>query len=127
MRWSIWLAAAIVAGGCRGSEAPPPAPRAAPAPRRVLGPAPGGVRPLPPHAIRGDGVGPYRLGRSLGEILGDLPSGPSIATLDIPGVVSCSVVRAEEGAVLIAGESQGEASFLAVVRPDIARTESGIA
>ncbi|HTJ44910.1 MAG TPA: hypothetical protein VL463_22540 [Kofleriaceae bacterium] len=124
MRWSV---IAIVACACRGTDPPPPAPHTAPpAPRRVLGPAPGGVRALPPHAIRGDGVGPYRLGRPLGEILADLPLGPSIATLDIPGVVGTSVVRAEEGAVLIDGESQGEASFLAVVRPDIARTESGI-
>jgi len=111
--------------GCRDHE-PPPAPRNPP-PRRVLSPAPGGVRPLPPHAIRADGVGPYRLGRPLGEILADLPSGPSIATLDIQGVVACSVVRAEDGAVLIAGEPQGEATFVAVVRPGIARTESGLA
>ena len=41
--------------------------------RRVIEPPSGRVRPLPPHAIRGDGVGPYRLRASLAELLEQLP------------------------------------------------------
>ena len=33
---------------------------------RVIDPPVKGVRALPPHAIRADGVGPYRLNASLG-------------------------------------------------------------
>ena len=85
-----------------------------------------GVRALPPHAIRADGVGPYRLGTSLAELLDQLPSGPRIAQFDIPGVVHRSILRAEDDAILIGGEPQGRASFVAVVGGEIARTESGI-
>jgi hypothetical protein len=117
-------AAAAAAPACRGNEPPPPQPQTSAPAHRVLGPATGGVRSLPPHAIRADGVGPYRVGRPLDEVLADLPLG--LITLDIPGVVATSVVRAEDGGVLIDGESPGDANFVAVVRPDVARTESGI-
>ncbi len=93
---------------------------------RVIDPPPKGVRALPPHAIRPDGVGPYRLGASLGELLDQLPSGPRIAQFDIPNVVHRSVLRAEDDAILIGGEPQGKATFVAVVGGEVARTESGI-
>jgi hypothetical protein len=95
-------------------------------PRRVIEPPSGGVRALPPHAIRADGVGPYKLGASVSELLDQLPSGPRITQLTIPGLVHRDLLRAEEDAILIGAEPQGKATFVAVVRGDIARTESGI-
>jgi len=94
--------------------------------RRVIEPPPPGVRALPPHAIRSDGVGPYRLGATLAELLDQLPSGPRIAQFNIPGIVHRDLLRAEDDAILIGGEPQGRASFVAVVGGEIARTESGI-
>jgi hypothetical protein len=111
-----WLA------GCREHE------HAAPVldrerPKRVIEPTAGKVRPLPPHAIRADGIGPYKLGVSLEELAHQLPSGPRIATLDIPGVVRSSIL--EDSSILIGGD-RGRASFVAVVAGDIARTENGV-
>jgi hypothetical protein len=94
--------------------------------RHVVEPPPPGVRELPPHAIRADGVGPYRLGASLAELLDQLPSGPRIAQFNIPGVVHRDRLRAEDDAIQIGGEPQGRATFVAVVGGDIARTESGV-
>jgi hypothetical protein len=48
-----------------------------------------------------------------------------MALLQIPGVLDYTVVR-DEG-LLVGGERQGEATFIAVVRRDIARTEDGVA
>ena len=92
----------------------------------MIEPPPPGVRALPPHAIRADGVGPYRLGTSLAELLDQLPSGPRIAQFNIPGIVHRDLLRAEDDAILIGGEPQGKASFVAVVGGEVARTESGI-
>ncbi|MBV8760780.1 MAG: hypothetical protein JO257_26035 [Deltaproteobacteria bacterium] len=94
--------------------------------RRVIEPPTGGVRALPPHAIRADGVGPYRLGTSLVDLLGELPGGPRIVQFNLPGIVHRDVLRAEDDAILIGGEPQGKASFVAVVRDEIARTESNL-
>jgi hypothetical protein len=94
--------------------------------RHVIEPPPPGVRALPPHAIRNDGVGPYRLGATLAELLDQLPSGPRIAQFNIPGIVHRDLLRAEDDAILIGGEPQGRASFVAVVGGEVARTESGI-
>jgi hypothetical protein len=94
--------------------------------RRVIEPPSGRVRPLPPHAIRADGVGPYRLGAALTELLDQLPSGPRIETIDIPGVVHHSVLRAEDGSIIVGGEPLGKATFVAVVGGEVARTDSGI-
>lgn len=94
--------------------------------RHVVEPPPPGVRALPPHAIRADGVGPYRLGATMAEVLDQLPSGPRIAQFNIPGIVHRDLLRAEDDAILIGGEPQGRASFVAVVGGDIARTESGV-
>lgn len=94
---------------------------------RVIDPPPQGVRALPPHAIRGDGVGPYRLGVPLEQLGRQVPSGARNAQVDIPNVVHLSVLHAEEDAILIGtADPIGRASFVSVVRGDIARTESGI-
>jgi hypothetical protein len=94
--------------------------------RRVIEPPIGNVRPLPPHAIRADGVGPYRIGEKLSVLLEQLPSGPRIAVFEIPGLLHRSLIRAEDDTVLIGGEPAGTATFVAVVGPDVARTESGV-
>jgi hypothetical protein len=93
---------------------------------RVVEPPAKTVRALPPHAVRADGVGPYKLGASLAELNDLLPSGPHIAQIDITNVLRVSVLRAEDGAILIGGEPQGKAAFVSVVGAQVARTESGI-
>jgi len=94
--------------------------------RRVIEPPVGNVRPLPPHAIRADGVGPYRIGERLSSLLQQLPSGPRLAVFEIPGLLHRSLIRAENNTVLVGGEPGSTATFVAVVGPEVARTESGI-
>ena len=93
---------------------------------RVIVPPTQNVRPLPPHAIRSDGVGPYRLGEPLNKLAGQLPSGPRIKLYDIQGVVTRQILPAEDDGILIGGELHGRASFVAVVGGEVARTETGI-
>ena len=94
---------------------------------RVIDPPAKEVRALPPHAIRADGVGPYKVGASLSDLNDLLRSGPHIAQIDIPNVIRVSVLRAEDNnEILIGGEPQGKATFVSVVGGDVARTESGI-
>ncbi|MBA3462212.1 MAG: hypothetical protein H0T46_19785 [Deltaproteobacteria bacterium] len=94
--------------------------------RRVIEPPVGVVRALPPHAIRATGVGPYKLGEKLSDLLDQLPSGPRVALFEVPGLLHRSLVRAEDDAVLIGGEPQSTATFVAVVSGEVARTETGI-
>jgi hypothetical protein len=118
-----------VAGGAacgnrhRENREPPRDARRAP---RVIEPSTERVGPLPPYAIRADGVGPYKLGEKLSDLLEQLPSGPQIALFEIPGVVHRSVIRAEDGTILVGGEQASTASFVAVVGPEVARAEGGI-
>lgn len=120
------LAAALAAPACSSRDSSPQPSRydGGPPPRRVIGAPPRHVRALPPHAIGVEGVGPYKLGVSMSQILSTLPSGPRMALLQIPGVLDYTVVR-DEG-LLIGGERQGPATFIAIVRQSIARTEAGI-
>ena len=94
--------------------------------RRVIEPSTERVGPLPPYAIRADGVGPYKLGEKLSDLLERLASGPRIALFEIPGVVHRNVIRAEDDSILIGGEQASTASFVAVVGGEVARTESGV-
>jgi len=126
VRSSLVIAAfAIAACGNRPREnkEPPHEPQRA---RRVIEPLTDRVGPLPPYAIRSDGVGPYKLGDKLSDLLERLASGPRIALFEIRGVVSRNVIRAEDDAILIGGEQGSTATFVAVVAPDVARTESGV-
>ena len=125
IRILLLLVAAASLGACSHHRAPAPPPDRE-RQRRVIEPPSTRVRPLPPHAIRADGVGPYRLGAPLVDLLPQLPSGPGIATIDVPGVAHRSVLRAEDGAILIGGEQLGKAGFVAVLGSEVARTESGI-
>lgn len=140
MRSSITIAAAIAAavacaasvaatgaGGCgnrrRETREPPHDARQA---RRVIEPSTERVGPLPPYAIRADGVGPYKLGERLSELLEQLASGPRVELFEIAGVVHRNVIRAEDDTILVGGEQSSTASFVAVVGSEVARTESGI-
>jgi hypothetical protein len=118
--------AALVVFACSSHDKPKPQ-QEPQRQRRVIEPPSRGVRALPPHAIRADGVGPYKLGATVSELLDQLPSGPRITQLTIPGVVRRDLLRAEEDdAILIGAEPQGKATFVAVVRGEIAKTETGI-
>lgn len=116
----------LVAAGCRERAEPLPPPREKLPPRRVIVP-PGTVRPLPPYAISNDGVGPYLLGATLANVLYELPSGPRMALLDVPGLIKQNVIRAEDDGVLVSGAVLGDATVIAVVSREVARTDSGIA
>ncbi len=98
----------------------------APRQRRVIEPPVGVVRALPPHLIRANSVGPYKLGEKLSELLEQIPSGPRMVLFEVPGLLHRSLIRAEDDAVLIGGEPQGTANFVAVVGSEVARTESNI-
>jgi hypothetical protein len=120
---AIVAGSSAVAGCSKGKE--PEAKREPERQRRVEAP-PRGVRALPPHAIRSDGVGPYKLGATVRQLLDQLPSGPRITQFALPNVIQRDIVRAEDGAILIGAEPQGKATFVSVVRSDIARTEAGV-
>jgi hypothetical protein len=120
---------AVVLGAC-SDRSQPTATKQTERARRVVEPTPRGVRALPPHAIRPDGIGPYKLGASSAELLDQLPSGPRIRQLSIPlgpaGVLHRDMLRGEDDAILIGTEPQGKAQFIAVVSGEIARTEAGV-
>ncbi|HET9621519.1 MAG TPA: hypothetical protein VFP84_09145 [Kofleriaceae bacterium] len=118
-------ACALVACGNRHPENHE-APRDARQTRRVIEPSSDRVGPLPPYAIRADGIGPYKLGEKLSDLLEQLASGPRLELFEISGVVHRNVIRAEEDTVLVGGEQSSTASFVAVVGPEVARTESGV-
>ena len=118
---ATWLAAC----GNRHREHQDP-PRDATRARRVIEPSTDRVGPLPPYAIRADGVGPYKIGEKLSDLLEQLASGPRIALFEIPGVVHRDVIHAEDDTILVGGEQASTASFVAVVGAEVARTESGI-
>jgi len=129
VRSPIVIAAGIAVGlaacGNRHREHKEP-PRDATRARRVIEPSNDRVGPLPPYAIRADGVGPYKIGEKLSDLLEQLASGPRIALFDIPGVVHRDVIHAEDDTILVGGEQASTASFVAVVGSEVARTESGI-
>lgn len=119
----LGVVAAHMLGGCRqpSSDVPPPD-AVAPTRRHVA--KSGSLRSLPPHAIGRDAVGPYRLDESLSSVLADLPGGPRLGVLSLPGVADARIARVEEGAILVGGQERS--TFIGVVGRDIARTEEGI-
>lgn len=126
MRWLL-VVGALASAGCGNRRAENrEVPHDARQTRRVIEPSPDRVGPLPPYAIRADGVGPYKLGEKLSELLEQLASGPRIELFEIAGVVHRNVIRAEEDTILVGGEQASTASFVAVVGGEVARTESGI-
>lgn len=125
MNWL--LVVALLATACdRDPPAAITAARDPQPPRRIIEPPTTGVvRQLPPHAIRSDGVGPYKLGDKVAQLLQQLPSGPRIMRFELPGIVRTSVFRAEEDdAIVIGGETASTVTFVAVVGgSEVARTE----
>lgn len=125
--------ALVVATACSDSAPTQPQPRrVVPTQRREIEPPNANVRPLPPYAITATEVGPYKLRQKIATLLDKLPSGPRIARFEIPGVLHASLMRAEEDGVLIGGEptssvAASTTSFVAIVNPDVARTEAGVA
>lgn len=119
----VCIAIALAASACERRDPPQ-----VPAERQLrINAPPQGVRALPPHAIRADGVGPYRLGVPLEQLGTQVPSGAQNAQVDIPRVVHLNVLHAEDDAILVGGTAPvGRASFVSIVRGDIARTASGI-
>ena len=88
--------AGLGAAGCgnrrRENKEPPRDARQA---RRVIEPSTDRVGPLPPYAIRGDGVGPYKLGEKLSDLL-ELYRPPAYASNTITvGGAPRSVILAE--------------------------------
>lgn len=122
---TVGVAAACAGCGNRHRENREP-PRDAPRARRVIEPSTDRVGPLPPYAIKADGVGPYKLGEKLSDLLEQLAHGPRIALFEIPGVVHRDVIHAEDDTILVGGEQASTASFVAVVGSEVARTDSGI-
>ncbi|MBK9037406.1 MAG: hypothetical protein IPL61_40215 [Myxococcales bacterium] len=118
------LVVVVALSAACGGDHPAPPERREPPPRRVIDPPRGDVRALPPHAITADGIGPYKLAMPMAQILSALPSGPRIALMQIPGVVDLSLVR--DAGLIIGGDRQGVATFIAVVQVAVARTADGI-
>ena len=122
MRWVVF---AVLLAAC--DRDPPKQPAREPQPpRRIIEPPTTGVvRQLPPHAIRNDGVGPYKIGDKVAAHARALKSGPQNMRFELPGVVRTSVFRAEdEGSIIIGGETTSTVTFIAVVGgAEIARTE----
>ncbi len=117
---ALLLAAALA--GC--DDRPSSAPRVADQPaRRVIEPPRRDVRALPPHVIAAGGVGPYKLGVAMERVLSALPSGPRLTVLQIPAVLDVRIGR--DDGLIVGGERQGAASFVAVLREGFARTADG--
>jgi hypothetical protein len=117
---------ALLAAACDRDRPVPPPVRDPQPPRRIIEPPTTGiVRQLPPHAIRSDGVGPYKIGDKVAALLQQLPSGPRIMRFELPGIVRTSVIRAEEDdAIIIGGETASSVTSVAVVGgSEVARTE----
>lgn len=124
------LAVLLIAIAACGDDRPQAAPREQPQ-RRVIEPPSGTVRPLPPYAILGDGVGPYKLNQSVAALMDRLPKGPRMARFEIPRLLHAGVVRAEDDTVLIGTEispagATSTTSFIAVVGSQVASMESGL-
>jgi hypothetical protein len=119
--------AAILVLGCSDNDRPEPVHERVP-PRHVPEPV-GTMHSLPPHPIRGDGIGPYLLGERFEVLYGIAPKLARLEPFDIHNpsgtVVHSHIIHAEEETVLIGGEPGGTANFVAVIDPNVARTESG--
>src|ERR1044071_3459441 len=89
---TLGMGLAVAGCGNRQRENHEP-PRAAKRVARVIEPSTDRVGPLPPYAIKAEGVGPYKLGERLSDLLEKLPSGPQIVLFEIPGGAHRNVTR----------------------------------
>ncbi len=129
MMWRLLVVAALAVGswGCADEEAPAPAVSdEAKRARRVLDPPAGEVLAVPPHVIHALGVGPYRLGISLREVLRLSSRGPRVTLIQVDGVVDYSLVRPEGDGLIVGVDGLNEVVFVSVLDHEIARTESSL-
>lgn len=120
------LVAAVLAPGCSSCSSRRKAPLEegdAGVRRRVFRPPPGGVRAVPPHNIHAEGIGPYRLGDDLKDILNLLPHGPRVELFRLGSLADYSLVRTEGGALIVGVERGAGVTFVAAVEGEVARTE----
>lgn len=125
MNARIALLGCLGLAACSDAKPTPPAERT-PTKRTIPPPPRGTVQPLPPHAIRTDGFGPYRLGDAINSLLVMQPDGARMVRFDLPGVVRTGLLRFEDDELLVGGEPGSVATFLAVMSGDVARTETGV-
>jgi len=124
-RLASLLLALLVAAGCRDDRSKPIIHDAGRA-RRVFEKPAGEVRAVPPHAIRADGVGPYLLGTPLDDVLDLRAHGPQVVVFEIEDAFDVSLIKAENGTLLIGAERASGVSYVAVLERAIARTEDGV-
>ncbi|HTE53856.1 MAG TPA: hypothetical protein VK698_23535 [Kofleriaceae bacterium] len=121
-----FLALAATAGpACRDQRAPAPSGEGSPG-ERVFEPPARVVRAVPPHRIQAGSIGPYALGDELKDVLKTLPHGPRIELLQIEHLVSYRLVRVAQDTMLVGIGQKGRVSFIGVLDPEIAKTESGL-
>lgn len=95
--------------------------------RRVFRRPPAGeVRAVPPHNIHSKGVGPYELSASFQKTLALLPNGPRVERFESDGLFDYRLMRTDNDALLLGVGRENRVTFISVLDPDIARTESGI-
>ena len=93
--------------------------------QRVFQPPPGVVRAVPPYRIQSTSIGPYALGAEFKDILNKLPHGPRVELLPIERVVGVRLVRVADDTILAGIGQNNRVSFMAVLDPEIAKTEDG--
>ncbi len=81
---------------------------------------------MPPHNIHGAGVGPYELSASFQKTLALLPNGPRVERFESEGLFDYRLMRTDNDALLLGVGRRNLVTFISVLDPDIARTESGI-
>ena len=92
---------------------------------RQFTPPPGVVRSMPPHDVRDEGVGPYKIGMPLQEALSSLEGGPRIELWRAEGLSEYRLVRAENGAVVLGADRSGTTKFISLLDPSIIETPEG--
>src|SRR5689334_20249789 len=122
---AIVVAAGAATGACGDRRATPPPPGDAGTARRHIEHPRSAVYSRPPHLIEPGRMGPFKLGETLASVLYAIPPGPGVEVLDIPHVIRLSVIRVEDGTMMI-GADAALVSFVSAVAPEVARTEAGI-
>jgi hypothetical protein len=121
---SLFVAACALSA-CRDERAQAPSKEDGPGERVFETPA-RVVRAVPPHRIQPAAIGPYQLGDELKTVLNTLPHGPRIELLQIEHLASYRLVRVAQDTMLVGIGQAGRVSFIAVLDPEIAKTESGL-
>jgi hypothetical protein len=121
---ALSLLGLAAAPGCRDESAPGPSDSESLG-QRVFQPPASVVRAVPPHRIGADGIGPYKLGAELKDILNTLPHGPRVELLQIERLVGYRLVRVEQDDILVGIGPGARVAFVAALDAEIAKTENG--